>query len=222
MRIVNLPQARKRGETSRKPTGSTLKLRQVSSDIPLPNRRLRYTEGQFRYFISTRHYDDDGGGEWVTVRVAQAGDNVVVYRRQVMDSGTSLCSIEDGPLVAQDVAYMALAYKRKQRAKTAAWTDSDSDGYLKRNDSDSDGDSDDRGRPSRGNTSKPSSRQMRQGSVSGQPESESGTIETRSESDTHSAECTSMPVSIFKTTMPVSTGRLPVSISKSQTPVCSL
>ena len=117
---------------------------------------------------------------------------------------------------------MALAYKRKQRAKTAAWTDSDSDGYLKRNDSDSDGDRDDRGRPSRGNTSKPSSRQMRQGSVSGQPESESGTIETRSESDTHCAECTSMPVSTFKTTMPVSAGRLPVSISKSQTPVCSL
>ena len=116
MRIVNLPQARKRGETSRKPTGSTLKLQQVSSDIPLPNRRLRYTEGQFRYFISTRHYDD-GGGELVTVRVAQAGDNVVVYRRQVLDCGTSLCPIEDGPLVAQDVAYMALAYKQETESQ---------------------------------------------------------------------------------------------------------
>ena len=56
---------------------------------------------------------------------------------------------------------MTLAYKRRGRADTATWTDSDSDGYRKRDDSDSDGDGDDRGRPSKGNTSKPMS-QMRQ------------------------------------------------------------
>ena len=145
-----------------------------------------------------------------------------MYRRRVMNGGASLCPTEDGPILVQDVVYRTLSYKRRPRAKTAAWTDSDSDGYHKRNDSDSDGDGDDCGRPSKGNTSTPSSRQRRQGSASEQPESMLGTTENRPVGDTHSAECTSLPVSILKTTMPVSTGVLPLRISKSQMPVCNL
>ena len=49
-----------------------------------------YTVHQFRYLISTRHYDDEDGGEWETMRVDQEGDNVVVYRRQVIGSGKKL------------------------------------------------------------------------------------------------------------------------------------
>ena len=179
-------------------------------------------ESQFSYLINTRHYGDIEGELWETVRVAQDGDNVVVYRRRVIDSGTSRCPIVDGPISAQVVARMTRAYKRRQTAKATAWTDYDSDGYHKRNDSDSDGDGDDCGRHGKGNTSRPSSRQTRQGSASEQPESMSGTMEIRSVSDTHSAECKSLPVSTLKTTIPVSTGRLPVSISRSKTPVCSL
>ena len=85
--------------------------------------------------------------------MVQEGDNVVVCRLQVIGNGTKLSRTEDGPIWALDVAHMTLAYKRKHRSKAATWTDSDSDGFLKRDSSDSDGDGDDRGRPSKGNTS---------------------------------------------------------------------
>ena len=89
------------------------------------------------------------GGDWETMRVVQKGDNVVVYRRQVIRNGTKLSRSEDGPIWALDVALMILACKRKDRTNTAKWTKSDSNGYQKRDDSDSDGDGDDRGRPSK-------------------------------------------------------------------------
>ena len=67
-----------------------------------------------------------------------------------------------------DVAHMTLSCKQKNLAYAATWTDSDSEGYRKRDDSDSDGDGDgdDRSWPSKGNISKPSSRETRQGYAS--------------------------------------------------------
>ena len=53
------------------------------------------------------------------------GDNVVVYRRQIIANGNKLDRNEDGPIWALDVAHMTLAYKRKHRAHSATWTDSD-------------------------------------------------------------------------------------------------
>ena len=93
--------------------------KRTSSEKLVPNIGRRYTAGQFSYLLNTTHYGDNEGEIWKTVRVAQDGDNVVVYRRQVMDSGTSLSPNEDGPILAQDVAYMTLAYKQRLKAKTA-------------------------------------------------------------------------------------------------------
>ena len=139
----------------RQPPGYSPSRPQVLSDIPSPDNNLSLSPHQFRYLIGTRHHDDDEGGDWETMRVAQEGDNVVVYRRQVIGNGTKLSRSEDGPIWALDVVHMTLAYKRRGRANTATWTDSDSDGYRKRDDSDSDVDNDDHGRLSKGNTSKP-------------------------------------------------------------------
>ena len=119
---------------------------------------------------------------------------------------------------ALDVAHMTLAYKRRSRANTATWSDSDSDGYRKRDDSDSDGDSDDRGQPSKGNTSKPMS-QMRQERASEHSLFASRTTYSRSLGAAHSAECTRLPVCIFKSSMPVSITRSPVCTFKSTMPV---
>ena len=116
----------------RQPPGYSPSRPQVLSDIPSPDNNLRFSAHQFRYLIGTRHHDDDEGGDWETMRVVQEGDNVVVYRRQVIGNGTKLSRSEDGPIWALDVAHMTLAYKRRGRANTATWTDSDSEGYRKR------------------------------------------------------------------------------------------
>ena len=47
------------------------------------------------------------------MRVDQEGDNVVVYRRQVIGNGTKLRRHEDGPIFALDVAHMTQSYKPK-------------------------------------------------------------------------------------------------------------
>ena len=88
-----------------------------------------------------------------------------------------------------------------------------------KNDNDTDGGGDDCDRSGKGNTSKPSSRETRQGRASEHCLSSSGTIDNRSLGTAHSAECTRLPVSIFKTTMPVSIERSRVSIVKSDMPV---
>ena len=106
---------------------STRKQQQVSSDTSSLTRGRSYTESQYRYLIYTRHYGDDENVVWETVRVAQDGNNVVVYRRRVTDDGTSLGPTEDGPIAVQDVVCRTLSYKRRPRAKTATRTDSDSD-----------------------------------------------------------------------------------------------
>ena len=93
---------------------------QVVSEIPVPDVHLRYTAHQFRYLVNTRHYDDEDGGEWETMRVVPEGDNIVVYRRQVIGKGTKLGRNEDEPIFALDVAHMTQLYNRKVKAKTAA------------------------------------------------------------------------------------------------------
>ena len=155
------------------------------------------------------------------VRVVQEGDNVVVYIHQVIGNATKLSRSEDGPIWALDVAHTTLAYKRRGRANTATRTDSYSDGYRKRDSSDSDGDGDDRGRPSKGNTSKSMS-QMRQERASEHSLSASLTTSRQPLGAAHSAQCTRLPVSIFKSTMPVSVVRQPVSVLKSCMPMSIL
>ena len=76
--------------------------------------------------------------------------------------------------MARDVVPMTLSYKRKKLAYAAAWTDSISDGYRKRDESDSGGDGDDCGQPSKDNTSKPGSQKTRQGRASEHSLSASG------------------------------------------------
>ena len=168
---------------------------------------LRFMAHQFRYLIGTSHRDDDEGGDWETMRVVQEGDNVVVYRRLVIGNGTKLARSEDGPIWALDVAHMTLASNRKGRANNATWTDSDPVGYRKHDGSDSDSDGDDLGRPCKGNTSKPMSQHVRQERASGHSLSASGATHSRSMGATHGAECTRLPVSIFKSTMPLSIAR---------------
>ena len=85
----------------RQPPGYSPSRPQVSSDIPSPDikgENLVFRAHQFRYLIGTKHHDDDEGGDWETMRVDQEGDNVVVYRRQVIGNGTKLSRTEDGPI----------------------------------------------------------------------------------------------------------------------------
>ena len=56
-----------------KPVG--WKKQQGVSEIPTPDVNSGYTAHQFRYLVNTRHFDDEGGGEWETMRVVLEGDN---------------------------------------------------------------------------------------------------------------------------------------------------
>ena len=49
-----------------KPAGR--KKQQGVSEIPTPDANSGYTVHQFRYLVNTRHYDDEDGGEWETMR----------------------------------------------------------------------------------------------------------------------------------------------------------
>ena len=59
---------------------------------------VRAMSHQFRYLIGTMYRNADEGGEWETMRILQEGDNVVVYRRQVIGNGTKLSRNKDGPI----------------------------------------------------------------------------------------------------------------------------
>ena len=158
----------------------------------MPYSKRVYSAAQFRYLVGTRHHDDEEGGDWETMRVIHEGDNVVVYRRQVIGKGTKLARNEDGPIFALDVAHMTKDSKQRPKSYSATWTDSDSDGYSKRDDSDSDGDGDGLGRSSKANTSSSISRGMQEGRASDADRLTSGTTQYSSLGSARSAVGTSV------------------------------